>query len=263
MIVLRSALLARHGFLHGFSLRAGGVSEGPFASLNLGRSVDDDPDAVAENVARFAQAVGSRAESVYEASQVHGRAVREIRPGDVVTEVRREEADALVARAPGHAVAVRTADCVPVLIADTETGAVAAVHAGWRGVVGRVVDAALDRLGVDPRSLVCAIGPHIRAASFEVGDEVAQAVAAVAHGEDVVLEGDPRPRVDLARALCAQLRARGVDTERIEDVGGCTFAEPARFFSHRRDAGRTGRHLSLIVAREPSRAGTEVAALRP
>jgi YfiH family protein len=248
-LVLRSELLDRHGFRHGFSLRTGGHSDGPFASLNLGRAVGDDPDAVARNVERFAEAVGVRAERLYEVSQVHGRTVRLVDHGEDVLAVRHTEADAVVVRAADHGVGVRTADCIPILIGDLETGAVAAVHAGWRGVVDRVLDAALDALGTDPGRLVCAIGPHIRAASFEVGDDVARAIAEAAHGEDVVFPGDPRPHVDLGRAVRAQLRARGVDAAHVDDVGGCTYADAARFFSHRRDAGRTGRHLSVIVAR--------------
>lgn len=248
-LVLQSELLARHGFAHGFSLRTGGVSQGPFASLNLGRSVGDAPEAVARNVVRFAEAVGLDPDRLYEVSQVHGRGVRVVREDDEVLAVRREEADALVARAPGHAVAVRTADCVPILLADPQRGAVAAVHAGWRGVVDRVLDAALEALDPDRTKVLCAIGPHIRAASFEVGEDVARAIAEAAHGEDVVFPGDPRPHVDLARAVRAQLRARGVELAHIDDVGGCTFTDAARFFSHRRDAGTTGRHLATIVAR--------------
>lgn len=235
-MILRSELLTRAGFRHGFSLRSGGVSEGPFASLNLGRSVGDDPERVAENARRFLGAL--EIERVFEASQVHGREVALV-DGKTIAEVRAIEADALVTN--DGAVGVRTADCVPILIGDTERGAVAAVHAGWRGVVARVIDAALDALGSDPAQLVVAIGPHIRAASFEVGPDVAAQIAAVAHGEDVV----NGRYVDLTRTLVAQLRARGV--ERIDDVGGCTLAEPERFFSYRRDGQKSGRHLAAIA----------------
>jgi YfiH family protein len=238
-VILRSELLSKAGFRHGFSLRTGGVSEGPFVSLNLGRSVGDDPAHVRENMRRFVQAI--EIPELYEASQVHGREVVRV-DGRSIDEVRAIEADALVSA--DHAVGVRTADCIPILIGDTR-GKVAAVHAGWRGVVARVLDAALDELGSDPDDLVVAIGPHIRARSFEVGADVAAQIAAVAHGEDVVIEGE-RPRVDLTRALVAQLRARGVT--KIDDVGGCTLAEPDRFFSYRRDGQRSGRHLAAIAS---------------
>lgn len=245
MIALSSELLARHGFSHGFSLRTGGVSEGAFATLNLGRTVGDEPARVAENVRRFAGAIGADVARLFEVSQVHGRAVVRVTASSEVEAVRKIEADALVTSVAGAAIGVRTADCVPVLIGDRDSGAVAAVHAGWRGVVAGVLDVALDALGADRGSLVAAIGPHIRL--FEVGDEVAGQIAAAARGEDVIIPRTPRPHVDLAKAVRAQLRARGV--LEIDDVGGCTLSEPERFFSHRRDAGRTGRHLSAIVGR--------------
>lgn len=241
-VVVRSALLERHGFAHGFSLRTGGVSEGCFASLNLARTVGDDPAHVAENTRRFAAALGDP--PLFEVSQVHGREVVQVRHTHTIEMVRAQEADALVTRVEGHGIAVRTADCVPILLADPESGAVAAVHAGWRGVVARILEAAVEQLGGSP---IAAIGPHIRLESFEVGPEVADQIEAVAHGEPVRHVREPRPHVDLARAVTAQLKALGV--EEVDDVGGDTFVESERFFSHRRDAGRTGRHLSGIVAR--------------
>lgn len=238
-----STLLEEHGFVHGFSTREGGVSEGPFGSLNLGRTVGDDPAHVAENTRRFVAALGGP--RLFEVSQVHGREVVEVGAAPVAA-VRRVEADGLIAATAGDAVAVRTADCVPILLGNVETGAVAAVHAGWRGVEARIVPVAVARLG-DPAALVAAIGPHIRRDAFEVSEEVAARIAASAHGAEVVEARAPRPHVDLAAAVMAQLRHAGV--ERVDDVGGCTHAQPDRFFSHRRDAGRTGRHLSAIVAR--------------
>lgn len=247
-LALRSALLARHGFAHGFSLRTGGVSEGPFATLNLGRSVGDDPLAVAENARRFAEAIGVDLARLHEVSQVHGRAVLSVAPQADVSSSRSVEADALVARG-GAAAAVRTADCMPILVAHPPSGAVAAVHAGWRGVVARVLDAAIDAMAVPPEELLAAIGPHIRAEAFEIGDDVAREIAASACGADVILRRSPRPHADLARAVRAQLAARGVVDDRVDDVGGCTLTDAARFFSHRRDAGRTGRHLAAIASR--------------
>ena len=230
------------GVPHGFSLRTGGVSEGAFGSLNLARTVGDAPEAVAENHRRFAAAVGVDAARLFEVSQVHGRRVVTAEPGADPAELRLEEADALVTRGPG-AVAVRTADCVPLLFADLTAGVVAAAHAGWRGVEARIAQATLEQMGSAPADVIAVIGPHIR--RFEVGPEVAERIAAVAEGERVVRPGEPRPFVDLAATLRAQLEALGVGA--IEDVGGCTLDEPARFFSHRRDAGHTGRHLAAIA----------------
>ena len=124
---------ALSGFTHGFSLRTGGVSEGGFASLNLARGLGDDEELVAENHRILARDVGYVAGGLFEVSQVHGAHVRVVEASDEVRRVREEQADALVAPPGGVAVAVRTADCVPVLVADPKTGAVAAIHAGWRG----------------------------------------------------------------------------------------------------------------------------------
>ena len=242
-MIVHSPRLSELGFKNAFSTREGNVSVRPYSSLNLARTIGDEPSHVAENSKRFAEALG--ATELYEVSQVHGAEVVDTSQGTVV-EIRRRDADALLTREAGNAVAVRTADCVPILLADRRTGAVAAVHAGWRGVEAEIVVAAVLKLGT-PSSLVAAIGPHIRVDAFEVSEEIAARIAAVAHGQRVVHKRQPRPHVDLALTVRAQLESVGVT--QIDDVGGCTFSEPARFFSHRRDAGQTGRHLSAIVAR--------------
>jgi len=249
-LLLTSPLLARHGFAHGFSLRTGGVSASPFDSLNLARTVGDDPAAVTENHRRFAGALGVDPGSLYEVSQVHGALVREVEEGERVLAVRESEADALVIDPGRGAVAVRTADCVPILLGDVDTRHVAAVHAGWRGTVGGVIGAAVAVLaqhGATAASLVAAIGPHIRQDAFEVGEDVAREIAAAAHGRDVVRRDLPKPHVDLAMVVRAQLESLGVPAEAIDDVGGCTLSEPERFFSYRRDGQRSGRHLSAIA----------------
>ena len=265
---LRSALLENAGFAHGFSLRAGGVSAPPFDSLNLARSVGDDRVNVVGNHLRLATDVGYDAAALFEVSQVHGAVVRMIGEDDAPERVRAEEADALVVRGArstlgaedspvvrAAVVGVRVADCLPLLIADARTGAVAAVHCGWRGVAASIVDRTLDALVADgsaPRDLRAAIGPHIRACCFEVGDEVVSALEAVAHGAMVVGRRDDasgKPHVALAAIVRAQLAARGVGAAQCDDTGGCTRCDAARFYSYRRDAARSGRHLAVIVAR--------------
>ncbi len=245
--VLFSRALAAAGFAHGFSLRTGGVSEGPFASLNLGRGLGDDSANVEENHRRFAEAVGFVPAALFEQSQVHGRRVREIVAGERPDLVRQEEGDALVGRRTGTAVGIRVADCMPVLIAHPPSGDVAAAHAGWRGVEQRIVTATIEALGHPAGELVVAIGPHIRADRFEVGDDVAERLAAVAgEGESVVDRSRAKPHVDLTTIVLRELEALGV-TE-VDDVGHCTHADPECFFSYRRD-GTTGRHLAALVAR--------------
>jgi YfiH family protein len=175
--------------------------------------------------------------SVIQVKQVHGaRAV-------LATEARGQEADAVVAREPGLAVGVRVADCVPVLVADRASGAVAAIHAGWRGVVGGVLRAGVELLA--PRDGVAAIGPCIGACCFEVGREVADQLG------HVVREEGEKAYVDLRAAVRAQLRSLGLDDASIADVPGCTKHEPERFHSFRRDGANSGRMLAAIVSRGP------------
>ena len=148
---------------------------------------------------------------------------------------------------------VRVADCVPILIGDQATGGAAAVHAGWRGTVARVVPAAVAELalgGGDPARMIAAIGPHISLAAFEVSEPVAAQLASASSATDVV-DGScgPRPHVDLRRIIRAQLREAGLSDGSVDDVRGCTVTEPESFFSYRRDGKRSGRHLAAIVPR--------------
>ena len=182
LIPLTSSLLSAHGFRHGFSPRAGGVSTGAFAACNLGRGVGDEPAHVEENRSRFAAAVGYADASLFEVHQVHGRAVHRVHPGGDAAALRHEEGDGLVAP-PGAAVGVRSADCVPVLLGDPETRCVAALHAGWRGtalgIVGQGVRALAELSGAPPARLVAALFPHIRVCCFEVSPEVAATLLGV------------------------------------------------------------------------------------
>lgn len=239
--------------MHGFSLRTGGASAPPFDSLNLGRALGDSVEAVEANHGTFAEAVGFAPGTLFEVSQVHGERVRVVAPSEDPARVRAEEADALVARAGGVAVGVRVADCVPVLLADRATGAVAAVHVGWRGAVARILEGALltlaDQVGTRPGHVVACFGPHIRVGAFEVGPEVAETLAAAAPAADIVDDSRERPHVDLANLVRSQLTELGLGPEAVQDIGGCTFDDAARFFSYRRDGKATGRHVAAIVSR--------------
>jgi YfiH family protein len=174
---------------------------------------------------------------IAQVKQVHGaRAV-------LATEARGAEGDAVVGRAGGPAVGVRVADCVPVLVASARTGDVAAIHAGWRGVVAGVVGEGVRLLapGAHREDLVAAIGPCIGPCCFEVGRDVGAQIGFV------VREEGGKAFVDLRAAVRAQLVALGVD--RIEDVPGCTKHEPDRFHSFRRDGANSGRMLAAIAPR--------------
>lgn len=233
-------------------MRTGGVSKAPYDSLNLGFRLGDDQDAVAENRARFAQALEVVGDRLFEQQQVHGTIVREVSMNDRASTIADTEGDGLVTRVAGYGVAARAADCVPVLIAHPPSGDVAAVHAGWRGAVAGVVPVAIDTLTHDPSELIVAIGPHIRTAAFEIGEEVATEMDRAA-GETVVVDRTlDEPHGDLAALIQHQLHRAGVLLDMIDDVGGCTHTDAAHFFSHRRDRGETGRHLSAIIARKPA-----------
>ncbi len=252
--LLRSPLLTAHGFAHGFSLRTGGDSVGAFAEANLGRGIGDDPDRIARHLEDVAAQLRVAPACLYEASQVHSARLIDVSTGPRRDAVRKMQADALLSQRPATAVGVRTADCVPVLLADRRTGDVAAVHAGWRGVATHIVTVAVYGLrarGSHPEDLLAAIGPHARAPEFEVGDDVAAEIQAAIPGEEIRVASGGRLSVDLARGIAAQLRDVGISPGSIEDIGGHTMREPARFFSHRADRGRTGRHLSAIAVRRP------------
>jgi YfiH family protein len=241
--ILRSEGLTRSGFVHGFASRRGGVSQGPFASLSFAHA-NEPREHIEENLRRLGRAVGFVPGTLFEVTQVHGARVvwRDGRAKDL--ELRREEADAIVVR--GGAAGVRVADCAPVLVGNVETGAAAAIHAGWRGVVAGVVPAAIEALGSGRK--VAAIGPCIEACCFEVGVEVAARIEEAAGSSVTTRAQEDRAFVDLRRAIRAQLATLGLDYGDVDDVMGCTMCNRAQFFSFRRDGERSGRHLAVIVS---------------
>ncbi len=235
---------------HGFFTRQGGVSVGAFATLNCSLSGRDCPAAVAENRARARARLGAAA--LVGLFQVHGAevAVLESPWGDES----RPRADAAVTRCRGVALGIVTADCAPVLFADSSAGVVGAAHAGWRGAAGGVLEAtvaAMERLGATRRRILAAIGPTIRQPSYEVGAEVAAALGAA--GAPFLATG-ARPgrwQFDLPGYCAARLVAAGVP--RVFDLGLDTYTDPARFFSYRRAThrgeGPIGHQLSAIALR--------------
>jgi YfiH family protein len=242
-------------FRHGFTTRAGGVSPPPYDSLNLGFSWGDQRDHVQENRRRLRARLG--VERLFLVRQVHGPVVVAVREGDTPEQVAVHEADAQVTAVPGFALGAMSADCVPLLFADPRTGACAAAHAGWRGVVAGIATATVQALarahGSRPADLRVAMGPSIAPCCFEVGPEVVDAFRALRPGASgVVIEHGPgaKPHVDLRRALTLELQAAGVDAAHIDDGGECTKCDPqGRFYSYRRDNTKTGQHLGVIVRR--------------
>lgn len=219
-----------------FSTRRGGVSPAPFDSLNLGRLTDDAEANVDVNRARLAEATGHGRERVLYGRQVHGTTVR--RATDAPSETRPVEAeDGQATALTGHPALVFTADCLPVLLA--ADGAVAAIHAGWRGLSAGILEEgvrALRALGADG-PVQGLVGPGARGCCYEVGEEVQAAFA----GYDARVG---ERKLDLAAVARAKLAEAGA--AEVHDVGLCTICEPGLFFSHRRDNGVTGRQAGVV-----------------
>jgi len=218
--------------------RRGGVSRSPYESLNLGDHVGDDPAAVDENRARLAAAL-DLPEQPHWLKQVHGCAVAEAAAGPGC------EADAVYADRPDQLCAVLTADCLPLLLCDRDGREVAAVHAGWRGLAGGVIEAAVARMAAAPGDLLAWLGPAIGPDAFEVGDEVRAAFVAQNPASADAFRPSPTGRwlADIYRL--ARLRLAACGLESVHGGTHCTYSEPERFFSYRRD-GATGRMASLV-----------------
>jgi YfiH family protein len=244
---LRSpALDARHGFF----TRRGGVSEGPYASLNCSLSGGDAPDRVARNRALVAGALGVGAGRLVGVTQVHGAAVATVdTPWEAGAGPR---ADAMVTARPGVALGIITADCAPVLFrGDAVAGA---AHAGWRGAASGVLEAtieAMERLGADRARIVAAVGPCIAQGSYEVGRDLLDAVGPSMPGAAAFFAPGARPehwQFDLAGYCVTRLRAAGVQ---VSALGVDTCADRDRFFSHRRRtleaSGSIGHQISAIA----------------
>lgn len=217
--------------------RAGGVSAGPYAGLNLGLRTGDDPVAVEVNRQRLRTALPAEPKWL---RQVHGADVVD---ADTVPDM--PEADAAVARAPHTVCAVLVADCIPVLLADRAGSAVAVAHAGWRGLARGVVERTIERLARPPGELLVYLGPGIGPGAFEVGADVREAFL----GSDAAAEAAFTPRAagkwmaDLF--LLARQRLARCGVRRIYGGGSCTHSDPRRYYSYRRD-GATGRMAALI-----------------
>lgn len=243
------------GIRHAFFTREGGVSEGVYASLNAGVGSADDPAKVAENRARMAKAVGVTPERLLTAYQVHS-------PDVVVAEKpwpadARPRADAIVTRVPGLAIGVSTADCGPVLFADPQARVIGAAHAGWRGALSGVLEAAIaamERLGAERGRLVAAVGPMISQRNYEVGNElIEQFTKADAENARFFATGRPgHAHFDLPGFIAARLARAGI--RQVEDLAACTYADPLRFYSYRRTTHRAepdyGRHVNAIALSE-------------
>jgi polyphenol oxidase len=237
---------------HGFFTRRGGVSRGPFASLNCSLSSPDDRDAVLRNRALVAQALDAHPDRLVGLKQVHGdRVVTVSEPWAVGAG---EAADAMVTDRSGIALGIVTADCAPVLFADAQAGVVGAAHAGWRGAVLGVLEmtvGAMEALGARRETVTAAIGPCIAQPSYEVGPDLRDVVLARDPADAGFFADGQRPdrwQFDLAGYCASRLRAAGVRQISIAAID--TLSDEDRFFSHRRrtltNAGPIGHQISAI-----------------
>jgi YfiH family protein len=250
---IEARTLELSGFRHGFFTREGGVSSGLYASLNGGVGSKDDAGHIAENRARMAAAIGVAPDRFITAYQIHS-------PHVVVAETpwtpeMRPRADAIVTRMRALAIGVTTADCGPVLFADPKARVIGAAHAGWRGALSGVVEAtieAMERLGASRGEIRAVLGPMIRQPNYEVGADLIARFDADDPASSrffATAARDGHAMFDLAGYIASRLTRTGI--EHIEDLGHCTYADPAKFFSFRRTTHRGdtdyGRHVNAIA----------------
>jgi len=245
--MIRSALLATHGITGIFTLRHGGISPPPFDTQNFATGLGDADSHIAQNLLRL-QHKAALASEPHQAMQVHqsgilwceGRGKTHTKPADI-----------LIADQPGTAVAVRTADCLPILLADPECGIVAAVHAGWRGTAAGVVRQAIHALlghGSTADNILASLGPCIGPCCFSIGQDTATALQnSIAGATAHISHRAAEIHADLYEINRLQLHACGIVDAHIEVSHACTACDAERFFSFRRDGRQAGRQLAVVA----------------
>ncbi len=237
------------GLHHGFSTRHGGRGA---ACLNLGLVAWDNPARVEENRGRLLAALSLQNARLATLSQIHSDQVR-------ILDAKAEEwnsastGDAMATCCTGIALGIQTADCLPVLIADPDTGAVAAAHAGWRGTLARILSKTIAKMcfafGSEPSRLLVAIGPGIRSCCYQVGPEVVGLFKLEFPGTSSLYSRMTESggfALDLRRALDVQFIESGIDPDKVWDLGACTRCRPGEFFSYRGEGPRSGRMMGVI-----------------
>ncbi len=251
MLITAPELASRPSIRHAFFTRQGGVSDGIYASLNGGIGSSDDPAKVGENRRRMAEELGVASDALVSVYQVHS-ADAVVVEGPWTGE--RPKADGMATKVPGIALAITTADCGPVLFADSDAGVIGAAHAGWRGAVTGVLEStieAMERLGARRGRIVAVLGPTISQAAYEVGPDFIARFTEERPGDGRFLEPGEKPghaMFDLPGFIGACLEAAGIAA--FTNLGLCTYSDPERFFSYRRTTHRRepdyGRLISAI-----------------
>ena len=252
LIYMASTVLpARHAFF----TRCGGVSEGPFASLNFGSKLGDEPAHVRENYRRAAALMGAGVDDCAVTKQVHGNVVRIVTAADkhVCMSPVPYEADGIVTAERGLPLFCFTADCVPALLLDPENRVAGAIHCGWRSSVADILGVAIEqmeRLGARRESLRAALGPAIGACCFETDDDVPEAVSRYLGGDTAglfVRRPDGKTLVDLRGANRRRLLQLGLSEEHIDLSEECTVCSHDKYWSHRYTKGKRGSQAACIV----------------
>ena len=247
--MLEYGILKPYSNIFGFSTtRHGGCGEGAYATFNCTHYCEDNPEHVKANLETLSWLLPERPRVIVIPRQTHTTNVQVIK--DVPTLEELQDVDAVVTQLKDFCLCVSTADCVPVLLYDKEEQVIAAVHAGWRGTVGRIVEKTLEvmrlQYGTEGKDIVACIGPSISLESFEVGDEVYAAFEEAGLDMSRIARRYEKWHLDLWEANRMQLLAHGVLPEHIEVAGICTFQHHEDFFSARRLGIKSGRILSGI-----------------
>lgn len=256
VVIYQSRQMIDIGVPHAFSTRIGGVSQPPFDTLNLGnlQSCDwPDTDAhIVTNYQRLQSAIGCKDYERVSVHQVHANRVINVTLDHPISP--HEQADALITDVPRQLLSIRTADCIPILLSTDDGRYVAAIHAGWRGIIAGVVPKAIEQLleaaPCTPHNILAAIGPCIGQEAFEVGSEVAaQFHSSFASDAPIRIGPKGKPHIDLRQAAHLQIAACDIPEDWITISDRCTSRDEDEFFSHRRDHGITGRHATLIATK--------------
>ncbi|GAV19367.1 laccase domain-containing protein [Mariprofundus micogutta] len=242
---IRSSLLNRHGVIGLFSLRTGGISLPPFDSQNFGYALGDSDHNVDDNLDRLVEKAGL-SRCPHQAVQVHQSETLYC-SGDGI--FHKQQSDILITDQLNTPLAIRTADCLPLLLADRQAGITVAAHAGWRGTVAGVAKEAVSQMvdrGAKVERIIASLGPCIGPCCFTIGEETAIALASCCQGATQFVTGSEQQHADLWQINQLQLLQSGLKKEHIEIINECTCCHPDRYFSYRRDSLSSGRHLGVV-----------------
>lgn len=241
-----SSLLAGVGVTALFTTRRGGVSPAPFDSFNFGSDLGDSDIHIKANLQKLI--TSAELTSIpHQVEQVHGSALYWASGSGQSHD---QQADILLSMDPTAALAVKTADCLPVLLADAEAGIIAAVHAGWRGTAARIIISAVDEMikhGAQTDRIRASLGPCIGPCCFEIGIDTADQLRNCCDGASSYISDCSPFHADLKSVNRLQLLESGLKNGQIESLGHCTFCQPQQYFSYRRDGKKTGLHLAVVA----------------